>query len=112
MARRSTSGDNRHPRGELALLGLDAEDAGVGVLEGVDASRRGAAVKRPGCHLLDEHALPARANCVERSGNARRHRPARLVGNERHAFARLDGEADFDCVPRARFEVGRCRAEE
>ena len=96
---------DRHAGAELALLGLDAQDAGVGPLEHREhGGRRGR--HRPRGHLLDQHPFVPRAHLVEHRGDARRHFRARLVGDQRDPLAALDGEADLDGVARARRQFG------
>ena len=82
---------------ELSLQRLDAQDAGVGALERVEhfARRRRQRTRRD---LLDQHGVGGGAGIIERGRQARGDLAAGLVGDERDALARLDGEADLTAL--------------
>jgi len=56
--------------------------------------------------LLDQDVVGGCADVLERRGEAGRDLAARLVGDERDPLVRLDRQADFDGVVRARASSG------
>ncbi len=98
--------DDRHPRAQLTLLRLHAQNAGVGPLQRLEHRRRRHG-HRSRDDVLDQHAGARRADLVEHRGDARRDFGARPVGNQRDLLAALDAETDLDRVVRARREFRR-----
>jgi hypothetical protein len=97
--------DDGHARPELSLHGLDAQDPRVGALERLEhfPRRRRQRTRRD---LLDQHGVGGGAGIIERGRQARGDLAAGLVGDERDALARLDGQADADGIVRAGGELG------
>ena len=88
------------------FLRLDAEDAGVGLLErGKDFGRRDK--QRSRGQGLDRQARGHGAALGQRAVQARRYLAARPVGDERDALAGLDRKARLDGVARAWQQIGR-----
>jgi len=101
---------NRHPGGELPFLGLNAEDPDVGDLEQTE-NLGGCLQHRTLRYRLDQQRHRVGPPLVERLLDTRRDIAARLVGDQRHALARLDIQAHIDGIVRAETEGVGERAE-
>ncbi len=100
--------NDRHPRAQLAFLGLHAQDPRVSRVERGEHRRRRAG-HRAGGDGLDVQTSRGRAAIGERLLEARGHIAARFVGDERDPFASLDRKADVDRVARTWKKIRRRR---
>ena len=97
--------DDRHARAELALLRLDAEDAGVGALERVEHAPPARAVSGRGDHVLDQHAVAGAPTSSSAAAMLAATSPLASSAISATLLAALDAEAHFDGVVRAGREI-------